>query len=210
MSLKNIASDENGVVSMSWTNAGSFDDVGMGILDEIWDSKMPSSNSKPQKKTRAIQDDSPIQSKKQRLSSGISSSGETPNHPAQKRIHSGGASGSGKTTAASLIRSLNGCDTLLLEGKQCLGLFATSEMCTTVPVLSVCKLIDKLESKLTPQSVETLTQGWEPGQPENRGCEVVAEMKSMLTSFAPAKALACCLQAKRGQEDPMGLASVTG
>lgn len=115
-----------------------------------------------------------------------------------------------KTTAASLIRSLNECDTLLLESKQCLGLFASSEMCTTLSVLSVGKLIDKLEGKLTAQSVEALTQGWEPGQPENRGCELVTDMKSMLTSLVPAKALASCLQAKRGQEDPMGLASVTG
>lgn len=37
MSLKNITSDENGVVSMSWPNAGSFDDVGMGLLDDIWE-----------------------------------------------------------------------------------------------------------------------------------------------------------------------------
>lgn len=212
MSLKNITSDESGVVSMSWTNAGSFDDAGMGLLDDIWESKMPSSTSKNQRRTRALNDDdSPgTQSKRPKVSGGMSSSGETPQQTSNKRSHGGGASGSAKTTAASLIRSLNGCDTLLLESKQCLGLFATSEMCATVPVLSVSKLVDKLEAKLTSQSVEALTQGWEPGQPENRGCELVTNMKSMLSSLMPAKALASCLQAKRGQEDPMGLASVTG
>ena len=82
MSLKNITPDDNGVVSMSWSNAGSFDDVGMGLLDDIWESKMPSSTSKPQKKMRELQDDSPTtQSKRQRVSSGMSSSGK---HPIKK------------------------------------------------------------------------------------------------------------------------------
>ena len=100
-----------------------------------------------------------------------------------------------------MIRSLNGCDTLLLESKQVLGLFEAGEAITTIAVSAVTKLIDKLEGKLSPTSVETLTQGWEPGHPENRGCSLVANMREVVSSLYLAKSLALCMQAKAGSEE---------
>ena len=73
-----------------------------------------------------------------------------------------------------------------------------------IAVVTITKLIDKVESKLTAQSVDLLTQGWEAGQPENRGTALVERMKSMASSLQLSKTLAICLQAKSGTEDWWG------
>lgn len=80
-------------------------------------------------------------------------------------------------------------------------MFSAEETLTSIPVSSITKQIDKIEAKLTPQSVDALTSGWEPGQPENRGCHLVSKMRSTLGLLGLAKNLAQSLQAKPGSED---------
>jgi hypothetical protein len=80
-------------------------------------------------------------------------------------------------------------------------MFEEAETFNAVAAASISKLLDKLEGKLTQSSIEALTQGWEPGQPENRGCELVQKMKAMVASLSLGKNLAQCLQAKPGAED---------
>ena len=181
---------------MSWQSTGSHDD-GMGLLDDIWETKMPTGAKGSNKRLKGIEDEEPG-SKRPRNSSALSSSGDGQRQPKSKGASTGADK---KTTAASLIRSLNGCDSLLLEGQQHLDMFEESETVNAVAVISISKLLDKLDAKLTPASIETLTQGWEAGQPENRGCELVTKMKSMASSLSLAKSLAQCLQAKSGTED---------
>ena len=201
MGVKSISSDGDGYVSMKWESIGNTDD-GLSLLDDIWETQMPNS-SKTTKRTKAVEDDDEeANPKKARQSSG---SGETKQPVKRRNTNTGNGNGanasSGKTSTASLVRSLNGCDSLLLEAKQTIQMFADDETVNATPVLTVTKLMDKVESKITPQSIDVLTQGWQAGQPENRGCELVAKLKEMISSLAAVKSVALSLQAKPGTED---------
>ena len=201
MGVKAISSDNDGYVTMKWESTGNSDD-GLSLLDDIWETQMPNSSTKNPKriKTAIEDDDDETVPKKARQSSG---SGET-KAPAKKRqgnFGGGNAASSAKTSTASLVRSLNGCDSLLLEATQTIQMFGGDETITATPVCTVTKLIDKVESKITPQSIDTLTQGWQAGQPENRGCELVAKLKDMSRSLVAVKSVALSLQAKPGTED---------
>ena len=196
MSLKNITSDEQGSVSLAWQSVGPASDEGLDLLDDIWETRLPASASKGVFRKRSLVADEETVPKKSRQAIAFSSSGDE--QPAKR---SRGATSAAKTNAASLIRSLNGCDSLLLEAQQNLEMFGEDDTMNAIAVATITKLIDKVESKLTAQSVDVLTQGWEAGQPENRGTALVERMKATVSSLQLAKSLAICLQAKPGSED---------
>lgn len=201
MTVKSITADDHGHVSLAWQSTGSTEDDGMSLLDDIWETKMPTASGSKgsNKRPKPIADEDEGGNKRGKQSSALSSSGET--QPAAKRVKVSKTTAGKQTSAASLIRSLNGCDTLLLEAQETLDMFAADETFSSVPVASITKQVDKIDAKLTAQSVEFLQQGWEPGQPENRGCQLVSKMRSTLASLALAKNLALSLQAKPGSED---------
>ena len=196
VSVKSISADDNGNVSLSWQSTG---DDGIGLLDDIWETKMVGAFAKgSNKRIKSIENEDEEPKKRLRTSSAMTSSGETQK---PSKVRGGNSAAEKRTTVASLIRSLNGFDSLLLECHQHLKMFEEAETFNAVAAASISKLLDKLEGKLTQSSIEALTQGWEPGQPENRGCELVQKMKAMVASLSLGKNLAQCLQAKPGAED---------
>lgn len=200
--VKSISTNDAGQISLSWQSNG---DDGCGLLDDIWETKMPSSTTKGNsRKANALRDEEDddtqeTSSRRPKTSSAMSSNGEPP--AKRSRVATGQSSASKQASAATLIRMLNGCDSLLLEGNQILQMFGSDETLLSVQPIAIVKLTDKFESKLTSSMVETLTQGWQQGHAENRGCELVGKMRTMLSHLSLAGVLSQCLHAKPGMKD---------
>lgn len=195
LSVKSITTDDRGYVSMSWSSTGSASD-GMSMLDDIWETSLPASRPGKAKRGQASIEDGPNSPESRKRSRGnqsnCSENTSQNDNPRKRNL---------QTAQASLVRSLNGCDTLILEATQVLEMVAEDETAMSVGVLQVNKIVEKMEAKLTQQSIEVLTQGWQEGQPENRGTKCVGKMKDMLSSLKSVLVLVQSLQAKSGTED---------
>lgn len=209
LSLNSVAANDAGEVGMKWcsTSKTQEEDVNMSFLDDIWGTALPSSTCRGSKR-HALEDGSDgeaeSEAKKRRHNSSGEDTQEKPEKPEKvekpNKRRQGPETGK-QTGAATLVRVLNGCDSLALEARQNLDLLAEEDTMRSIGSAAISKLLDKIASKLTTDSIAYLTEHWETGQPLNRGCHVVEKLKSLHEGIKLAHPVVLALQARSGTKD---------